>query len=1649
MDHSVRVAIGKSPAERVVAGRYRSARPLRDHGPVTSFLGYDDETGSPVVIKILPLGDSYGQVVGLATHAGGSHGREPSVAAPLHVATEAGEVVIVRPFVPGESMEDRLSKGPMPVPAVVAIGIEVFGSLDRLHRSGTVHGNLRPSNVIIGVDAQPPRVTLVDESSGGIEVGALSGVQAEAAMYLSPEQAGLLNERVGPASDLYAVGLLLFECLAGHPAHPSGDVRDVLRNRLLSAPPRLRDLGVAVPRVLDELIQRLMRKDPLERYGSAAGALADLVAIDVWVSRAFDEPPVVIGSSDVRSTLTRAGYVGRAAELNLMDAHIARAFEGHGGLVLVEAPSGGGKTRLLDELAARASARGAWVLRGGVQETGGTPFELLSGVVAGVVAAASDDAELARRLRKGIGDRVADARIALPDLAVLLGRDDAVGPEVFGETRTIEALAALLEALGTAERPTVVLLDDCQWNDDQSTLVLRSWARRAEAATDHVLVVAAFRSEEVGENDPLRALPSMGHVEVDRLTDTEVGQLVSSAAGPVPSEAAGVIVRLAEGSPFMVEAVLRGMVESGALRGDDVGWTVDDIALADVRSSRQGATLLQSRLARLSPSTIRFLSAGAILGRDFDVSAAATLSEVDVESIGRAVDAIGRSGIGWVEEGRCRFVHDKLRDAVLQRLDDQERLRLHLGAATQLTREANPDPFAVAHHFDAAGSHAQALPYALASADDARARHALEIAERQYRIAARGAVDTDGGTRRRAEESLGDVLMLRGQYDEAAEHLERGRELCVGPTEAARIEGKLGELAFKRGDVRTAGTSIERALRILGRRVPGNTGTMVVFLLWEFLVQVAHSALPGVFVGRRPVGSGENDLLAARLHSRLGYAWWFERGKLPTLWTHLRSLNLAERYEPTPELAQAYSEHAPAMMLVPWLRRGIAYAHRSYDVRIDLGDPWGQGQSLHFLGAGLYAASRFRESLEATERALRLLERTGDQWEVNNCLAQVAMCRYRLGDLSEAVEASRAAHRAGVEIGDAHARGIGLEAWAKSSAGRVPKDLIDAELEASGEDTLTRAIVMQAEGVRLLDADPGRARAAFEAGQELFREAGMKNAGVTPIRPWLLTALRREAESTSIVARRRRATLLRSASRIARQAMRRARVYRNDLPHVLRERGHLAALAGRPRRSRRLFDRSVAVADLQDARYEALRTRIARGEVGAELGWTDVHDDAEQARQELRRLLADTGGETIIDRGSPTLGLADRFDAILGEGRRIASALDADEILGATREAAQRLLRGEQCVVVRVSSAGDGVVEFLGADDAELDVALLTSCVETGRPVRRSDDEARGGAGGSALAAPISVREGVVACLYASHREVATLFGEEEERLASFICTLAGAALDNARGFAEITALSRTLERRIEERTAELSEANLALEASMHDVGRANEELRELDRLKDEFLSMVSHELRTPLTSVLGYASTIIRCRGSMSDDEIGSCLEIIERQGRRLLRLVENLLQVSRIESGAIRPQPRPCDVATLIREAVQGAGLVVDVNTECEPGLQAMADPDFLTEILINFLANAARHGRPPIDVEARAEGDCATITVTDAGDGVPEAFVPRLFDRFTQAGSDTTGSPSGSGLGLSIARGLARAQGGDVWYERREPSGSRVGLRLPIAR
>jgi len=300
------------------------------------------------------------------------------------------------------------------------------------------------------------------------------------------------------------------------------------------------------------------------------------------------------------------------------------------------------------------------------------------------------------------------------------------------------------------------------------------------------------------------------------------------------------------------------------------------------------------------------------------------------------------------------------------------------------------------------------------------------------------------------------------------------------------------------------------------------------------------------------------------------------------------------------------------------------------------------------------------------------------------------------------------------------------------------------------------------------------------------------------------------------------------------------------------------------------------------------------------------------------------------------------------------------------------------------------------------------------------------------------------------HRQVSDLFDAEERRLAEFVSALAGAALENAEGFAEVQALSHSLERRVEDRTAELSVANTALRSTLAELERVNHELRRLDELKSDFVAMVSHELRSPLTSIIGYCSTMMRHWDKVDDERKKSFIEIVDRQSRRLSGLVNDLLEMSRIESGHLETHLRPLVLAELLDELVREyADRLPSLAADGALGSSVVADDEHLRRLLINLLDNAVKYGAEPVTVDVIEDEATVRIAVRDSGEGVPEDFRPRLFEKFAQASSGSKRKATGTGLGLSIVRGLVDAMDGDVWYE--PPANGRLGgfvVQLPRA-
>jgi len=404
--------IALSPTEgmhvgRVIGGRYQALQILKKGHDKVTLLATDLHGSTPVVIKTAAAGSfSATARMRLEYEATVLSKLKIGPSAPLLDHGYAGDqLYLVMPVIPGVTLQARLSQGPISVMETITVGRALLTGLREAHAHGVLHRDVKPANMMVDKEGPLQNAVLLDFGlmpSVNIDVS-IRNPEVGTAQYLSPEAAGLLDQDVTECSDLYSAGIVLFECLAGHPPFQGNSVGEVLRQHMAVQPPELRSLGLPVPRVLDEVVQRLLRKDPRDRYQSAEAVVADITLIADALQRGESEPDIVVGHADRRRTLTEPAFVGRGQELTVLDALWKRTQAGQGGLVLLEALSGGGKTRLLVELALGCAQKGAWVLRGqGVDQAAQRPFQVLTGMAEELITKAHAEPALADRIQAGL-----------------------------------------------------------------------------------------------------------------------------------------------------------------------------------------------------------------------------------------------------------------------------------------------------------------------------------------------------------------------------------------------------------------------------------------------------------------------------------------------------------------------------------------------------------------------------------------------------------------------------------------------------------------------------------------------------------------------------------------------------------------------------------------------------------------------------------------------------------------------------------------------------------------------------------------------------------------------------------------------------------------------------------------------------------------------------------------------------------------------------------------------------------------------------------------------------------------------------------------------------------------------------------------------
>jgi serine/threonine protein kinase len=956
---------------------------------------------------------------------------------------------------------------PPPEPNVVALDeagvarlrpalLQLVRGVSALHAAGKLHRDLKPSNVMVAKDG---RVVVLDF---GLAVGdatgsaLLYGPTAGTPAFMAPEQA--LGQGLGPASDWYAVGVMLFQALTGHLPF-RGSAREVLEIKVEREALAPSILAPSIPDDLDRLCVDLLAMNPddrptgdeirerLEARISEAprGRPARRFVTHTTdfgrtpIAHAFDElsadassrvasmsgERIVIHRTPRGESTTgpsgRAGgpgsalptLVGRDAELEVLDAAFAEACAGESVAVLVDGPSGVGKSALVRSFAERARRSvGALVLEGRCYERETVPYKAFDALVDALEQHLGNlhPSDLSTLLPPGVNEL---ARI-FPVLREVAARATADGRDHEGpdpqelQARAFRCLKLLLARLA-AERPLVLVIDDLQWGDRDSGRLLGEILAPPDQPA--LLLLCTYRSEVGGSpmasEEARRELFADAHtIRVGPLPQdqaTELARAMIARAGGDSAISAAEIAREAAGSPFFVEELVRW-----AEIGGGASVSLGDLVVARAKQLAPEARAVLEVVCVASHPIEQGVAAAAAGAIDARPSIAALRTGMLVRTRGpRDVDAV-------------EPYHDRIRESIARHLDAEARSRIHVALGRALEATGRADARDLAHHYHAGGAFDDAWVHAVRAADAALQGLAFDRAADLYALA----ISCEKGSRyERSEIELkwADALVHAGRCAEAAPvYLAAASKR--GGAEAWDLRRRATEQLLVSGRIDEGASALIPVLEDVDLSYPSTPRRALVAVIARVVQLEAR--------GRKFRPRDERDVLERDLR-RFEACWSAGKGLLSVdnirgAYFFVRALLVALDAGEPHRLVRALAIYG-MMQVFEGDPRGHARGSRILDEADQLARPLNDAYLDNLVricrGTAKMSVGKFREGLEMMESGLEGLEAnsSGITWEIGSCRSSCFNARLWLGEIREITQAAPSFQRLSARVGSVFA----------------------------------------------------------------------------------------------------------------------------------------------------------------------------------------------------------------------------------------------------------------------------------------------------------------------------------------------------------------------------------------------------------------------------------------------------------------------------------------------------------------------------------------------------------------------------------------------------------------------------------------------------
>jgi PAS domain S-box-containing protein len=626
---------------------------------------------------------------------------------------------------PGGTPLDRLLGRPLDVSHFLRIAIPLAGTLRHVHERGLIHKDIKPANILVesassgvwltgfGIASRLPR-----ERQAPAPPEVIAGTLA----YMAPEQTGRMNRSVDSRSDLYALGVTLYEMLAGTLPFTAADPIEWVHCHIARQPMPPDERVAGVPEPLSAIVMKLLAKTGEERYQTAAGVEADLRrCLAEWESHGRIEP-FSLGGCDVSDRLLIPEKLyGREREIDTLLASFDRVVaNGTPELVLVSGYSGIGKSSVVNELhKVMVPSRGLFASGKFDQYKRDIPYATVGQAFQSLVRSLLTQSEEALGrwrdcLLEALGPNGQLIVNLVPELELVIGKQPPVAdlPPQDAQNRFQMVFRRFLGVFARREHPLALFLDDLQWLDAATLDLIEHLVTHPEVR--HLLLVGAYRDNEVGPAHPLlRTLDAIRDADV-RVREIvlaplgldDVNRLVADALHCEPERArplAQLVQEKTGGNPFFAIQFFTALADEGLLAFDPVvpAWRWDIERIRAKSYTDNVVDLMAGKLRRFSATTQEALKQLACLGNGAEIATLSLVHGETEEAMQAALWEAVRAGLVFREDSAYKFLHDRIQQAAYSLIPDEHRADIHLRIGRELLANITQDDLAE-HLFDIA-----------------------------------------------------------------------------------------------------------------------------------------------------------------------------------------------------------------------------------------------------------------------------------------------------------------------------------------------------------------------------------------------------------------------------------------------------------------------------------------------------------------------------------------------------------------------------------------------------------------------------------------------------------------------------------------------------------------------------------------------------------------------------------------------------------------------------------------------------------------------------------------------------------------------------------------------------------------------------------